>query len=356
MSLGFLSIILVMTLEQLQRLNFLELSRHSAHELPVGDSFTLKNQCTVTIIAPGIICFEPLVANPKHIVLSCGIHGNETAPIEICDELVTQILTGELSIQHRLLVVFGNLTSMDIGKRFVEENMNRLFCGAHSEGKGLCNAERVRAKVLEDAVNYFYSSSSFADTRLHYDLHTAIRASKNEKFAVYPMLESGRGYSRSQLAFLASCGVKTILLSQSATTTFSYYSSSRHHAHGFTIELGKVMPFGQNDMQRFADVKASLYQLVTQKDFAPDVAMADLEVFKVNQVINKLYADFTLNFADDLPNFSEFKAGDILAQESGKTYRAQQDGEAIVFPNANVAIGQRALLTVVATPLENLDV
>jgi succinylglutamate desuccinylase len=46
----------------------------------------------------------------------------------------------------------------------------------------------------------------------------------------------------------------------------------------------------------------------------------------------------------------------VLASENGKDYIAEHEGEAIVFPNANVAIGQRALLTVVPTTLEDLDV
>ena len=56
--------------------------------------------------------------------------------------------------------------------------------------------------------------------------------------------------------------------------------------------------------------------------------------------------DFRLNFADDTPNFTDFKKGDLLASETGTDYRAQVDGEAIVFPNDKVPVGQRALLTV----------
>jgi succinylglutamate desuccinylase len=76
-----------------------------------------------------------------------------------------------------------------------------------------------------------------------------------------------------------------------------------------------------------------------------------LQIYTVNQVINKQKDDFKLHFADDLANFSDFNEGDILASESGTEYRAQMSGEAIVFPNAKVEIGQRALLTVVPCEL-----
>ncbi|MEC9277217.1 MAG: succinylglutamate desuccinylase, partial [Pseudomonadota bacterium] len=249
--------------------------------------------------------------------------------------------------------LFGNLPAMDIAERFVEENMNRLFSGAHSKGEGLVNAERVRAKQLEEAVASFFEAGE--GTRYHYDLHTAIRASKNEKFAVYPYLHE-RVHSKGQLAFLAACGVKTILLSESSTTTFSYFSSYQFNAHAFTVELGKVRPFGQNDMSRFEDARKAITQLITQAEYAPTVDMNELDIYRVNQVINRNEEQFTLHFDDDTPNFTDYPKGTVLASETGKEYVAEQDGEAIVFPNAKVAIGQRALLTVVPTTLEKLDV
>ncbi|MEW9798239.1 succinylglutamate desuccinylase [Alteromonas sp. CYL-A6] len=335
---------------------FLQLSRRQPDAVTSLPPFTLSNDTRVNVIAPGIIRFDPVGATAdKFIVLSCGVHGNETAPIEICDDLVRAILTGTLTLAHSVLFLFGNLPAMDIGERFVEENMNRLFSGAHSAGEGLVNDERRRAKQLEEAITTFFADAGPGSRRYHYDLHTAIRASKNEKFAVYPYLHERR-HSRGQLAFLAACGVKTILLSESPTTTFSYYSSHTHGAHAFTVELGKVRPFGQNDMSRFADAREAITRLISEPDFAPDVDLDSLDIYRVYQVINRHKDDFKLHFADDTPNFTDYDKGTVLASESGAEYVAQQDGEAIVFPNANVALGQRALLTVVPTTLSDLDV
>ncbi|WP_421713204.1 succinylglutamate desuccinylase [Alteromonas abrolhosensis] len=334
---------------------FLTLSRRNPALFERAQQFTLANGTRVDISAPGIISFTvPATSQQtKRIILSCGVHGNETAPIEICDDLVKGILTGALTLAHDVLFLFGNLPAMDIAERFVEENMNRLFSGAHSKGEGLVNAERVRAKQLEEAVASFFEAGE--GTRYHYDLHTAIRASKNEKFAVYPYLHE-RVHSKGQLAFLAACGVKTILLSESSTTTFSYFSSYQFNAHAFTVELGKVRPFGQNDMSRFEDARKAITQLITQAEYAPTVDMNELDIYRVNQVINRNEEQFTLHFDDDTPNFTDYPKGTVLASEQGKEYVAEQDGEAIVFPNAKVAIGQRALLTVVPTTLEKLDV
>ncbi|MGY0576470.1 MAG: succinylglutamate desuccinylase [Paraglaciecola chathamensis] len=347
---------------------FLLLSRRSpelftAEKDPV--EFTLSNGTLVHIVAPGIIAFTPAEKGNKAIILSSGIHGNETAPIEICDQYVVDILTCKITLGHRVLFIFGNLPAMDKATRFVDENLNRLFSQAHSSASVNQNAyECARAKELEEAVAQFYNAPlsnkvqpanatpQDDETRYHYDLHTAIRPSKNEKFAVYPYLH-GESHSKEQLSFLLACGVDTFLLSGSSTTTFSYFSSRQFNAHAFTVELGKVQPFGQNDMSRFTAVNTTLRQFICgepliSKPYNND----DMLIYRVNQVINKHSDDFVLDFSDDLPNFSTFEKGALLAHETGAEYRAQYDGEAVVFPNANVALGQRAILTVVPTTLD----
>lgn len=331
--------------------HFLQLSRQHPDLFSRPIDFSLTNGTHVWISAPGIISFAPTQKSNKSIVLSSGVHGNETAPIELCDGMVKDILTGKLVIQQRVLFLFGNLAAMDIAERFVEENMNRLFSGAHSQPPGLINDERKRALELEQAVSSFYRLRD--DQRYHYDLHTAIRGSKNEKFAVYPF-RHGRPWKTEQLQFLSACGVNTFLLSEAPTTTFSYFSSNQFGADAFTVELGKVMPFGQNDMARFDATDQTLRRLITSDSMEYDnFDPQQVEVFKIHQIINKSHDDFRLNFADDAPNFTDFPVGYLLAEETGRQYKTDTPGEAIVFPNANVAIGQRALLTVIPVEINH---
>lgn len=335
---------------------FLRFSRqHPQHCHPC--QWVLTNGTQVEVWDAGIIVFTPpqrLASKNKHIVLSSGVHGNETAPIELCDALVQDLLLERVHTQHRVLFLFGNLPAMDAGTRFIEENLNRLFAGEYARGPGVCNAERRRAEVLETSVARFFATAEADDIRLHYDLHTAIRTSKNEKFAVYPF-QHGRRHHLGQLAFMAACGVNTILLSGSPTTTFSYSSVRAHQAHAFTVELGQVRPFGQNDMTRFAAADSAIRALITEADYAPRVRLQDMLIYRVNQTVIRRHEDFRLHFADDAPNFMDFAKDTLLASEPGTEYRAQVDGEAIVFPNAQVEIGQRALLTVVPVRLEEAD-
>ncbi len=331
-------------------ISFLARSRFSPETIQANHKFQLGNGTTVEICCPGVIVFEPASQHSaKTILLSSGVHGNETAPIEICEALVEDLLQEKIKTLHRVMFIFGNLPAMNIGERFVEENLNRLF----NASLAIDNVEQVRAQELKREVHRFFegditSPSSHSDSkRIHYDLHTAIRESKNDKFVVYPYLH-GHEYNKQQLQFLSACAVNTILLSQSPTSTFSYYTSRNYNAHGFTVELGKVKPFGENDMTSFERVIEMLTQLITRPEpVLPPFEECPLDVFDVKQVIDKHTAGFKLHFADNIPNFTGFKKGTLLATDDDKEYRALEDDEAIVFPNANVALGQRALLTVV---------
>lgn len=329
--------------------DFLTLSRDNEWHLEASE-FTLENGTRVTVHDTGVIEFQPQGTTTKDVVLSSAVHGNETAPIEICDDLIKTIIKGELELNQRVLFIFGNPKSINIGLRFVEENLNRLFNGHHTVEGVPMNDERKRAAKLEEYVTDFFSRGQQGSARYHYDLHTAIRGSKNEKFAVYPYLH-GKPWKKSQLQFLLSCGVNTVLMMKSPATTFSYYSSFVHGADSFTVELGQVKPFGENDMARFAKTKQTLTALISQKEVQyPQFNANDFELFAVHRTINRTQQDFSFPFSDDAENFTGFAKGELLATDGDTPYYADVEGEAIIFPNANVALGQRALLTV--TPMQ----
>lgn len=344
--------------------DFLKLTR--AHEFFMPNfSFevickTNSSRSKVSVLDTGIIIFEPLShTSNKDIVLSSAVHGNETAPIEICSELIKQLLLGDLHLEHRTLFLFGNPASINISKRFVEENLNRLFSGGHSkdqgQGEGLINKERHRALLLENTVADFFNQGSDISKerqRYHYDLHTAIRGSKNDKFAVYPFRHN-KPWVQEQLQFMLACGVNTILFSNSPTTTFSYYSSNLFNAHAFTVELGKVKPFGENDMESFAKVQQSLTSLISGVAISYKAYKADdFSFFEIDQIIDRHHEDFSLCFDDDVENFTDFPVDTVIAIDGETQVKTKKQGEAIIFPNANVAIGQRALLTVIPVKID----
>ncbi|MCF6440696.1 succinylglutamate desuccinylase [Pseudoalteromonas luteoviolacea] len=327
--------------------DFLTITRENEFEL-APSQFTLDNGTEVKVIDTGVIQFTPACETQKDFVFSSAVHGNETAPIEICDELIQHIITGKLELKQRVLFIYGNPKSINIGQRFVDENLNRLFNGAHENKTD--NPEQVRAANLENYVREFFTSVEAGRYRAHYDLHTAIRGSKNEKFAVYPFLH-GKPWKKSQLQFLLSCGVNTVLMMRAAATTFSYFSSKQFDADAFTVELGQVKPFGENNMASFEATKKTLSALISQNEVEyKEFDAKDFELFKVHRTINRTCEAFSFPFPDSAVNFTGFAKGELLATDGDTEIFAEVEGEAIIFPNAKVALGQRALLTVI--PME----
>src|SRR5690606_31584392 len=157
--------------------------------------------------------------NGLDLLLSAGVHGNETAPIELLDRLLRGIARNELRPAARLLFLFGNPEAIRRGERYVEQDLNRLFSGCHAQTSGF---EAIRACDLEHLCATFFGKSS-ERIRLHYDLHTAIRGSRIEQFALYPWQE-GRRHSRRELQRLQRAGIEAVLLQNRPSTTFSAYT------------------------------------------------------------------------------------------------------------------------------------
>lgn len=333
--------------------SFLDLSIHHPNLFDTETDFVLDNGVHVSVWAPGIIIFTPREVVERHLILSCGIHGNETAPIELCERWVAALLTGNITPRRRCMFIFGNLAAINTQTRFVDENLNRLF-RANDKGSAPSSLEGIRASTIMGCVDRFFNGTNSQAERRHYDLHTAIRDSKYEKFAVFPYLGKGRARELAQLTILKKMGILTVLLSDRPTGTFSYYSSAVHDAQAFTIELGKVRPFGENDLSTFDQVEKAIIDLIQDcGESEHNLTVKDFNLFKVKQTIIKTDESFKLDFADDIANFTTFEKGARLAFQNNVEFKAMCDDEAVVFPNSNVAVGQRAILTVIKSGLND---
>jgi succinylglutamate desuccinylase len=309
-----------------------------AHSKELSDGTKLE------FVDTGILRIKPNSSASHRVVISCGIHGNETAPIEMVEQLFQEILTGTLSVRAELLFIIGNPPAANKAERFIEENLNRLFSGKHKHSS---TQEANRASLLEQVVGDFFNEGS--EPRLHYDLHTAIRGSEFEQFAVYPFLHE-RKWSKPQIAFLERCGLGAVLLSNQPAGTFSYFTSHSFNAHSFTVELGKVHKFGDNDMANFEPAMEGLRGLIAgQENF--EAQPESIQTFAVVEEVIKRSSEFKLHFLPDAKNFTVFPKDSILASDRHYQYRTQQDGERFVFPIVNVPIGQRAMLVVAPTEI-----
>lgn len=296
----------------------------------------------VTLQDSGILEVAPRVGAAKDVVISVGIHGNETAPIELVNRLVTRILNEEVPVGNRVLFLLGNADAMIAGTRFVVHNLNRLFAGAHA-AKGLMQGYEInRARRLESAVDQFFQNA-VSDYRLHLDLHTAIRGSHRERFAIYPY-SALRHIDDIGLSVLAACQVNTLLEMEHSGTTFSSHTGLQWGAQSFTVELGRVAPFGENNLDHYADVAATLEAMVTGDPVAGDVSQ--VERFRVAEEIRHTGAGFELNLPESGYNFTRFAPGDWVWADKGVRHHVGEHTQYLVFPNTQVSEGQRAGLLV----------
>ncbi|MDO6822602.1 succinylglutamate desuccinylase [Marinobacter sp. 1_MG-2023] len=282
--------------------------------------------------------------NQEALIVSAGIHGNETAPIEVLNALVSELLNEEWQLACPLLLILGNPPAMVAGQRFLEVNLNRLFNGAHAYPEYDELSEAARAQFLEEACRQF--AMVHPQALSHYDLHTAIRPSRREKFALYPFV-AGRQVPEAQCDFLLEAEVETLLLQHKAGTTFSSFSSSVLGAESFTVELGKVRPFGENELTRFAGIKKALRRRFRgepcpEKQPQPEC----LTVFEVVHEILNTGKNFRFHIPDDVANFTEYPPGTVIWEDDITRYKVEASPQAIVFPNRDVPVGQRVGLMI----------
>ncbi len=299
-----------------------------------------------TLLDNGIISIEPLGEDDTittSLVLSAGIHGNETAPAEMLDQIVRSLANETFAPAVRLLAILGNPPAIVNGTRFVEENLNRLFSGVHEQRD---HPEARRAAVLERAVADFFAAAPRDHRRIHYELHTAIRASELERFAVFPF---GQPVGDDQLDFLRRSDIHAILLDVRPSTTFSYFSSNSCGAVSMTLELGRVSPLGQNDPERLRAIHGCLVSVVEQGWPSPGLPpiISDPLVYRVEHELLRTHAtEFALHIADDAPNFSLIEPGQQITTDPDGGITIEGEGRRIVFPNPDVPVGQRVGLVI----------
>lgn len=277
-------------------------------------------------------------AGPDHLVLSAGVHGNETAPIEILEHLFRRLCCGGLEVRNRTLLLIGNPAAVRAGKRFVGENLNRLFGpGARRNGMEPRRAAQLRAWVRR----FFRRRPARDGRRVHYDMHSAIRTSHHERFLICP---HGGAASAQQLAFWRHCGVDAALFANAPASTFSHFCSASFAAEAFTVELGRVRPLGDNDMDSYAPLGDMLAGWIAGRRPAPPPLAngSAMHLYGVVRTLVRDGADYRLNLDTDVPNFTALAAG--FAVDSN--FCIERDGDAIVFPNAQVPVGQRTGLIV----------
>ena len=310
----------------------------------IADSFSnagfevrLPARGILQIIAPA----QPTGFKRLRLLLSVGVHGDETAPIELLAHILDQLALAPHELAVDLMVAVGNLGAIAEGKRFLDADLNRMFCA--ERGDLQATQEAARADIIMRATAAFFAGPG--TRKWHLDLHTAIRPSVYPTFAIVPDV-IGDADKHTLIAWLGGAGIGAIILNSKLAPTYSAYTATQFGATGCTAELGQIGTLGKNDLSQFAVTEAAL-NVVLRSGETLAFRRTPPQVFRVAQEIVKHHAEFSMAFDQGTQNFTAMEPGTVIAQDGDAQYRVGERVEFVVFPNPGVRVGQRAGLMVV---------
>jgi succinylglutamate desuccinylase len=320
----------------------------SVRALAAGDFTDIADRFSaagfgVRLPARGILQITASGQAPKRLrlLLSVGVHGDETAPIEMLAQLLAALALAPHALAVDLMVVVGNLDAIAQGRRFLDADLNRLF-GA-KRGALQASAEASRADLIMRATAAFFAPPG--GDKWHLDLHTAIRPSLYPTFAIVPDVIADSA-KRALVTWLGGAGVGAVILNSKLAPTYSAYTATQFGATGCTAELGQIGALGKNDLSAFAVTQAALDTLLRSGQTLA-FRRSPPHVFRVAQELVKLSDDFRMVFDQATQNFTPMEPGTVIARDGDTVLRVGPVTEYVVFPNPAVRVGQRAGLMVV---------
>lgn len=289
---------------------------------------------TATWLIQGALALEPTVPSAlPAVIISVGVHGDEVVPIRLLNHWIAKwSLTGYPS--HRpMLLVLANPLAVAAGTRFINHNMNRLFTAGSAEKN---DPEARRVVDIMAAVQAFMHRHPEG---LHFDLHSTIKPSERERFALVPASCVKRDQTELHHWF-RRFGVDAWVQNRSEAATFSTFTGSLGYLSA-TIELGQVSSRGE-PIDRFLPLVEEFSHL---SHGLAEPSKHPCQRYDVVSEIIRPEGEFEVCL-HDFVNFKPLVANTVIARGESRQWFAEQDGDAVLFLNAEVPPGHRVGLII----------
>lgn len=267
------------------------------------------------------------------VIVSVGVHGDETVPIRLLDAWLNDAVANGHALARPMLLVLANPVACRAGVRQVEHNLNRLFSKQAAKNTAM---EPARAGQLMQVVERF---AEIHPNGLHFDLHSTIRPSAKDRFALVPPACADRNQQPLQHWF-GRFAVDAWVQNTSPAATFANYTATLGYLSA-TVEVGQVTG-PQQPLDRFLPLVPALADLAAA---VPGTTDRQPQRFQVVDEIIRPEGKFAV-MLEDFVNFRALSAGTLVARSAGHQWCIERTGDALLFLNPDVAVGQRVALVI----------
>ncbi|WNJ94988.1 succinylglutamate desuccinylase [Vibrio ruber] len=306
----------------------------------LSSEYTTDDGVLLKLHGPGILEVIPphIDEQTQHIVVSCAIHGKDAGPVELVNRIVSDIDSGFQPVREHCLFIIAHLEALKHHTRFFDENLERLFDDKPREP----SQELVIADNLKVLLKSFWKDTP-SDQRWHFDLHSTLNPSLYHSFAISPKVRHPVR-PKELIHFAELAHLDAMVLANAPSSSFSWYTADCYSARSLAIELGQSSRLGQSPLEGFNAFDITLRDLCARE--INEHLPRKIKFYRVSRTIVRLNEDFDFIFADDVENFTAFMHGEVFGHDGDKPLMAKNEGEAILFPDKHVPIGEPALLMV----------
>ncbi|WP_440904171.1 succinylglutamate desuccinylase [Catenovulum sp. SX2] len=290
----------------------------------------------------GILELIPATLVKHSLILSCAVHGDETAPVEVLDKILADIVVGKIHLNTHLVIVFANIAAIKQNKRYIDTNLNRLFTtDLLNKPTQAGNYEEHRAEQICTCLAKIYSAGLYP-FRTHLDLHCSIKPSIYPIFAVKPVKLVGGPVVvyNTPLRY----PVQAIIHARKPSSTLSFYTCNLLACSSATLELGKSAKLYNNQSNLLRQIYVHLVEGLACTELIPRFCVHSDRHFVVSDEIVKHNKFFHFISPDVLVNFHPLVHAQPFVRLSGTETIDSFGEEFICFANQQVEIGHRAAL------------